>query len=474
MSENPSKYRFITRSDGFRIEAPDRTPVSVRLCETGFHILDGEERQLTLFDRVAEDGTPQRDPPDPPDTNLVEYRRLAAMITAVVMSQWKPPAGRIGFWRIRDWAIKNTRRALGGRIHEQWRRLTAKADPTIWSVQKAVFAATFGDASLLHCPLLYQDNYVVGDIINYRAAASLVAVAESLYRRRLTDSVPPDQHPFDEYLVECDPRDVLESFASWRALCSPTGKSYRSLNRTLMQLPGGVPCGLLSYLPTVILPRPVTDRVELLALLFSRAETRRRVETPLPMKAFLHATRGQVREGMEAVANRLGYPLKHRRSGHVSTFVQYLMDFPEEHRGDLPALVRKSIRWHDAAGWQDRNGFDEMLDDSTPTREPPIPLPAQSGIRFLQSVGDVISEGDEMEHCIGSYARDAVFGSCFLFHVDYRGESASVEVGPGGHVRQSFGPGNTRNQATAYATRVLADWGNGFPENLRVPGRLRL
>ena len=133
-------------------------------------------------------------------------------------------------------------------------------------------------------------------------------------------------------------------------------------------------------------------------------------------------------------------------------------DFPDEHRGDLPELVRKSIRWHQTVGWNQWDEFSEDLDETTPTRRPPIPLPDVPGIRFLESVGDVINEGDRMDHCIGSYARRAVQGGCFLFHVDYEGQCASVEVDPAGHIRQSRGPGNCKNEATKYAAAVLSKW----------------
>nr|WP_286178136.1 PcfJ domain-containing protein [Rhodopirellula sp. JC639] len=103
------------------------------------------------------------------------------------------------------------------------------------------------------------------------------------------------------------------------------------------------------------------------------------------------------------------------------------------------------------------------MDRSTPTRQPPIPLPNVPGVQFLSNVGDVLSEGNRMQHCIGGYAGRAVLGHCFLFHVDHAGESASVEIDQTGRIRQACGPKNQSNQATKYATRVLATWAGGFP-----------
>jgi hypothetical protein len=68
-----------------------------------------------------------------------------------------------------------------------------------------------------------------------------------------------------------------------------------------------------------------------------------------------------------------------------------------------------------------------------------------------------------MDHCIASLSREAQDGHCFLFHVDYKGTSASVEVLPDGVVAQSHGPGNATNAASLYGLRALARWGKRLP-----------
>jgi PcfJ-like protein len=93
------------------------------------------------------------------------------------------------------------------------------------------------------------------------------------------------------------------------------------------------------------------------------------------------------------------------------------------------------------------------------TGRPPIPLPGQPNVVFLDTVGAVTREGERMHHCIASYIPRAVAGNCFLFHVDYAGEQASVEVNPWGQVTQAFGPSNKRNVAAQWGRRVLGSWG---------------
>ncbi len=51
---------------------------------------------------------------------------------------------------------------------------------------------------------------------------------------------------------------------------------------------------------------------------------------------------------------------------------------------------------------------------------------------------------------------------CYLFHADYRGEKASVELSPSGEVRQAYGPHNCYNKAAQWATQLLAQWGRGL------------
>ena len=85
-------------------------------------------------------------------------------------------------------------------------------------------------------------------------------------------------------------------------------------------------------------------------------------------------------------------------------------------------------------------------------------------VRWLQTVDDVAAEGEQMEHCIASYIPNAVEGRCYLFHVDYQGEAASLMVNQLGQVTQAGGPRNRRNRASAWGRRVLRTWGQRWPD----------
>ena len=258
-------------------------------------------------------------------TNLVQYPKLVKLISKGLMSQWAPPAGRTGPYRVRRWAVERTRQAIGNRVYQQWERLRAKARPVVLGVQKAVFAATFGDHELLYEPALYSSDHITGDIRAYRSAAALPPILEILVSRQQGNPVE-SQVPV---------QDQIEALSNWMSLYSHSGETYRSLRRTLMNLPGGIPADLLQYLATTRLQRPVQDRLELLTLLLSRCMARYPAipEAGNNDQLFLHASRSEILSAMTRVSRYLGDKLNPRRTADISRFVQVLVDYPEPHHG---------------------------------------------------------------------------------------------------------------------------------------------
>ena len=68
-----------------------------------------------------------------------------------------------------------------------------------------------------------------------------------------------------------------------------------------------------------------------------------------------------------------------------------------------------------------------------------------------------------MDHCIATYAGNAINGISFLFHVNHKNEAASVEVDDTGAVLQAWGPSNTKNSASQWGQKMLSRWGKKFP-----------
>jgi len=453
-----ARYDVEDRRDGFVVQGRP-------------HPLDKPGQPNWLIDLAYEESRLRREPVDvhrrpyclemtsAADTcrfGFFQYPQLVSRAAATLMGPWNPPLrDRDGpdedehhLGKLKEWAVKKTEKAINRLVHTAWRRLLTHVDPTVLAVHKKVFAATWNcrQAALISDDALYKERYVVKDIVSYRAAAVAALVSEVVG--------PVNETP-------------IERMQHWRDLFAPAGMgAYRALNATLMNLPGSIPASLLCDLRKVILPRPIHNRLELITTILAGERT----ADNFPV--FAHATAAEIKEAMRRVSMSMchhrgldtpGDYLSPRRTQDIRIVVNYLLDFPEDHHGRIVGLAEKAIRWHGAEGRHAearksvrRFGTDRKL------MVPPIPLPEVDGIRFLATVADVVSEGQQMEHCIASYCEDAVEGRRYLFHADYQGEQASVEVSPSGEVRQARGPHNCYNKAAQWAAQVLWQWGRGL------------
>jgi hypothetical protein len=250
----------------------------------------------------------------------------------------------------------------------------------------------------------------------------------------------------------------LYKLADWRSLFSPTGQSYRSLNRTLMNLPGRIPPSLVTNLTHFILPRPITDRIELtLSLLINNVG-----ELPNNYPIYLHAKRESIIRAMRRVSDYNHTNLSPNRTRDIWEFVRFVYDGDDNtpYHGSIVGLAERAINFHRYSLAEQREKTLQEFGGDQITTRPPIPLPEIEGISFLDTVASVVDEGKQMNHCIASYARQAVCGSSYLFHVERNGESASIEVDRSGCIVQAYGPRNCKNKAVVWGTRILRQWGN--------------
>jgi hypothetical protein len=341
-------------------------------------------------------------------------------------------------------------------------------DPTVLDVQRAVFAATRGVSRVLLDDRLYRDPWLVHDITHYRAAAIAVKFVEEMVKARIAKNFDD----FIEYLdaVEKERIDSIEHLQNWRGLFSPTGEEYHSLNRTLMNLPGGVPASMVADMARVELPRPITSRIELdFVLAFTHT---RRQDSNFPIA--IHATKDQIIEGIKRVNRYTHNEFSTRRAHDILLYARFLNDYPERHTGNLVGLTDRAIWWHRTQRERDIDENVTRLGADTPAAKPPIALPVLPEIRFLDTVKAICEEGLTMEHCVASYSEGAVHGSYYLFHVDHAGEAATIEVNRQGKVLQAYGPKDKLNQAVDWGKRALNRWGKNFPESANYPEEVHL
>jgi hypothetical protein len=459
-----SRYRFREHAEGFAVEGDDRPPVEVAFRGTAleaWHVGEGVPGSRERF-------------------GLFNFGKLLEHVARGLLREWRPHDGWFG---ARAWAQQQTARAIARRLREQWLRLVALADPTVCAVQKAIFAATFSDAPLANEPALYRDPYLVQDVLRYPAAAIAVRNAWTLTRElplaRLYSSSPArDLRALAESMgvtlqlgaaIPDDPAVTtqIERLADWKALFSDTGHAYRSLNRTLMNLPGHLPHRQVCNLRRVHLERPLDARLSLLAVVLYAGVRTERGDWPGQRadhsRLFQHARAGQIKAAMRRLADHLRQPLQPRKAADVRQFVQFLADYPEAHAGGLLGLTERAIRWHRAQHHDQLAAMRQHYGAATATALPPIELPGSKDVRFLDTVAAICAEAERMQHCVASYIDLAVQGNCYLFHVTHKGEEATVEVGSEGKVRQAQGPRNQRNGAARWGKRLLARWAAKLP-----------
>jgi hypothetical protein len=464
MSVVVSRYQFREHPDGFVVEGADRPPVQVAFRPTGLE---------AWYPGEGVPGSRQR-------FGFFNFGKLLEFVARGLMREWQPKEGWFG---ARAWAHQQTARAVARRVREQWQRLVSQADPAVRAVQKAVFAATFSDAPLANEPALYKDRYLVQDVVRHPAAAIAVRNAWALSRdlplARLYGSVQANElrklartlgvalHLGAALPEEPDAPTQLERLRDWKSLFSVTGHTYRSLNRTLMHLPGRVPHRMVCNLRRVHLERPIDSRLELMAVVHYAAIRADRAEGTERWadhtRLFHHARSPRIKEAMQRVALHLQQELDPGKAADVKQFVGFLADYPEPHAGNLIGLADRAMRWHRSQRHAQVAAMRSQYGGDTATLVPPIPLPQMPGVHFLDSVGAICSEAERMQHCVASYIDLAVQGNCYLFHISWKGEEATVEVGCEGRVRQAQGPRNQRNKATRWGKRILERWAEQLP-----------
>ena len=471
-------WTVVDEPDGFRVEGGGRS-VRVALRTTHWEIGSG---------------------PDPLGLPL----QPPSLVLSQVIPRLIPPRmrDRPDEHRARRQDERRVRRAIGARVRRRVRRLLRRVDPLVLAVQRGqglspCDAEARGDDLLAMLPDLgwFRDEDVARDILAYPAAAIAAGNLDCLvdgWLRRLHGSSPdvaasagdlvattgvPIPHPL---FASAAGHEVLRHWMAglplrecgalgaamrhWPDLFSD-GVGYGSLRRTLANLPGGMHDAAICALGNVHLPRPITDRLELLVVTSFANE----YESSVVEKArldrhaavFLNARREQIERAMRRVGAHIGEP-RPLSQGDVDFFVGYLSDYPEEHRGTIVGLADKVIAWHGHEQERQRRVVLAELGVSTRAARPPIPLPEATGVRFLGTVAEIVREGADMGHCVATYAAAAVDGRCYLFRVERGGEAATVLVDRGGSVGEASGPENANNRAARWGSHVLGRWGAAF------------
>jgi len=390
-----------------------------------------------------------------------DFHRLLDRCVNVLYDDWKSPKEEQRYtprW-LYPWMMKTTGKVINHAVHNIWRKKVDGLPEIVGILQKRCFSISPNGGNYEAIIEIIKENnkYIIDDLLKYRAS-----VIAFLYADNIVDN-------------------------NWMNSYSPSGSTYRTLNKTLMHLPGGVAPGKIYHsISDAILEEPITSKIRMLA--FCSLQPR--------MNQFWgneHASYSTIKKSTdEDIRNAVKYMWRYfpdkgsgdfRRNKSIESALGRIFDYTGSWNNiDILGLAKRSVEYHrneelrrrlQEQEWEqrriemeqrreeERQAYEEKMKKMklSNTSLPKIPLPDDKHIRLLKTYQEVVDEGNLMHHCIANYAVKAVEGGCYLFHTDYKGEMASTEVLPNGVVAQSYGEHDKVNGASEYATNVLRSWG---------------
>lgn len=377
---------------------------------------------------------------------------------------------------ITKYCKRSTGKCLNKLIHAIWERKRDTLDPRIIELHKKLFSVSKGTGNWDRVNYILKHKrefrYLIDDLLKYPAA-----------RMAILHGYGMEEHAL---------------LHDWKTAFAYDAKVYTSLNKTLMNFPNGVVFYDALGLGELKLPEPVTTRIRAYAYAMigrSSAAFRyksREILANIILKSSDEDIKKAIRYMWHYFPNT--YTGDFRKVKGIEHAFTLIFDYPASMIGDWDIMglcKRSEVYQHDLElqermreqeyeqrrqKWQEEQKEqqekwekEQALIKHSKTALPPIPLPKEDYIGFLDTYGMVVQEGTLMGHCIASYAESAVRGHCYLFHVNYEGEQASVEVSPQGFVSQSYGPKDSINKASEHGRMVLGKWAKKLIANSGKP-----
>lgn len=347
--------------------------------------------------------------------------------------------------KIKEWATGRTGKAIAKKLAEKLRKLREQADPTALFVQRKVFSI-LGPKRFEKC--CNQFNHVdfykshelwIKDLRNYNGAVCIFVDSGFKHDEWMKSFVR--QKEYDCGWIGFSKRE------------QPKEKPlYKALTKTLMTIQGSLLMSLCESGYNVKLGRPIVHPLE--QKIF--AYTMGRHNFDLHQPCLERSTIPQFKKAIRDVCVHLHLKCDLRKRDIIKQCINFILDYPEQTNCDVTGLAQRSLAWHrDAEARKIKESAERLL---VKTKLPPIDLPKNPKITFLDTIGAVQEEGVKMGHCISSYGRYAENGQCYLFHIEHDGEHASAEVKSNGVLAQCHGPHNRDNKAVSYGKSQLAKW----------------
>lgn len=400
--------------------------------------------------------------------------------------------------KLKTWIESKYQNGLNFVLYPEWKEVTPKFEPEVYGVFKK-FMVVRGPKvqfpKIFYSNKLYENKGLINDLLTYNAIHLCLDEAKVVEDEELKDYgkiIFSNNNIFRYSNHRCETEN-------WRVLFSDNNHTYKALNKTLNEMPRGIQVELVHNIRKIHLREPINDRVKLAAVGYGLGINNKRHH----VDCLLRSSPAQIRKAFKLF--KKNYEKVHKRKmpqtlrgcRGIANLINYAFDYDGRHDGEIVGLLEKAHRWHQdeelrlevqrqrwaaeaeerrqqraanelvwAAQAEERRKQEEE-DRKKPTMAPPISLPDREEIRFLDTVESVFQEAMDMKHCIASYAKRAMEGECYLFHIEKDGEKASTMIDKDGKLVQSYGPRNCVNKASEWGGAVLGSWGGKLAEFLK-------
>lgn len=405
---------------------------------------------------------------------------------------------------------------LAPQIQSFWKQFWAGPgripNPQMAAVQAAVRSAAGEeiepDPHLIHNPAL------IAAVLQHPPAAIALRhlQALSLLQQRAAylqylHGKKPDSDSEAENLFDWYSRAYLEtprvqgnraarSLQDWRTLFSNEGQLYPELNQTLAQLPSSIEPKLLCHLAQWRLSRPITDRLELTAVLqFARRRPTlfgdavlawgtdgKPILLPADWPAAFQAAQAhlgrlienacasELRQSMAVVSGCLGLNLDPGCSGAVAIFVNFFDGFDASGCKTLSEAAHSCAAMIRKARWSRKKG----LQRSEIYRPAQVSFPGSPDIRLLATSSEAQFAADLCEVDLTDLGVHYPFFNHCFFLVNHNGSQALLIGRPGRVLIHASGHGHSATPAADWASQAFSAHGWRYAEiSFRnLPGQL--
>jgi hypothetical protein len=386
---------------------------------------------------------------------IIGFRKLCKEVIYRATQQYKP---KKKFPRAKQWFMRKYSPLINHVLYKWWETIVSKSDPKVIAIQKRVFSVT-GRMEYYLCNKYLLDKYFYEDIMKYTGACYAALFIDEI------GGLSSDDH--GNSVCEAGRYNCRE----WLKFFASQDKVYPNLAHTLYKAPRNMPARAVRHFRGIKFERVITNRIELLFTIASYG-------TP-----FTHAAQFATKDEIKRASLITGAN-NHRITQYegIRELAMYINDAYDNEERDalnrrsLLRIARDAVTWHATHRreqerlWRE-NGFTAFIpyELTDVAAVPPIELPDYTNIVLLSTYEDFVKESNDMQHCVEAYFSKAKQGTCYIFHVSYKGEAATAEVSADGTVRQVRGPKNSHNGACSYAEQELRKWGRGL-KNLQKQG----